>query len=296
MNRNIIKTEEMKKLLKGNWDDEYCKFIDNLEFDDSHLKMDFLSLLKCKDSKKRETLWNKLRVNLLNSKEVWKLSNPFYIGFGNPESKILFLGKEKGFDIEKHPELFVKESINNIVQWEYIIKKDSKDLFDNLGFNPLFPREYHTQNLRSRHTWGIYSQIIAGLKNKDKKKIFEETNKLTNSFFNYCFISELNHIPSKYSKGHKVIPERKDLLKKNFYQNFSKIIIGAKGYLKLEELKELFNISTDFSEIKLGENKQREIKAFVYKDKKKTVIYCDQLSGGAGWTDDAINELIKIIK
>ena len=286
---------EMNILLKENWDDKYYDYIDKLEFEDVSLKKDLLNLLKCKDSIQRESLWNGLRVKHKNLQEVWKLSNPYYIGFGNPNSDILFLGKEKGFDIEKHPELFIKESINNIIQWEYIQTNNSK-LLTNLGFNPIFPREYHTQKIRPRHTWGIYAQIIAGLNNKITKNVFEETKKIKDSFFNDCFISEINHIPSKYSRGHKLISERKELLKRDFYQNFSKIVIGAKGYLNIEQLKDLFNISTDFNEIKFGENNQREIIGLVYQTEKQTVIYCDHLSGAAGWTNNALDKLINILR
>lgn len=285
----------MKTLLKEKWDDKYYNYIDNLTFADTALKLDFLKLLKCKDSKKRELMWGDLCVKIDDLQEVWKLSNPYYIGFGNPDSDILFIGKEKGFDIEKHPELFIKESINNIIQWESILTNPN-NILNDFKFNPLFPREYHTQKMRPRHTWGIYAQIIAGLKNKNTKEIFEETKNITGSFFTDCFITEINHIPSKYSKGHKLISERKELLKNDFYKNFSKVVIGAKGYLQIEQLKDLFNITSDFNEVKFGENNQREIKGLVYKDNSQTIIYCDHLSGGAGWTNDALDNLIDTIK
>ncbi|MGQ1946065.1 hypothetical protein ACT3CD_03040 [Geofilum sp. OHC36d9] len=194
-----------------------------------------------------------------------------------------------------HPELFIKESINNIIQWESILNNPTNILTD-LKFNPFFPREYHTQKMRPRHTWGIYAQIIAGLKSKNTKDIFEETENITDSFFTDCFITEINHIPSKYSRGHKLISERKELLKNDFYKNFSKIVIGAKGYLQIEQLKDLFNITSDFKEVKFGANNQREIKGFVYKNNSQTIIYCDHLSVGAGWTNDALDKLIDTLK
>ncbi len=289
----------MNTLLKGNWDDKYYNFIDNLEFDDSILKKDFLSLLKCKDSKKRETIWTKLKVKLIDIKEVWKLSNPFYIGFGNADSEILFLGKEKGFDINVHPELFLKESINNIIHWDYINKIktpiDHKIILERLDYNPIFPRIFHKQKISKRHTWGLYSQIIAGKYNFNHDTIFTETEDFNKSFFKYCFISEINHIPSKYSQGNKLIEKRRKLLQQDFYRKFSKVIIGAKGYLKLEEIKELFDIKDNGTEISLGSNKQREIKIHKFNNKKQTIIYCNQLSGAAGWTNDSIYNLIKEI-
>jgi hypothetical protein len=87
----------MKTLLKEKWDDKYYNYIVNLRFADTALKSDFLKLLKCKDSKKRELMWGDLCVKINDLQEVWKLSNPYYIGFGNPDSDILFIGKDGSF-------------------------------------------------------------------------------------------------------------------------------------------------------------------------------------------------------
>ena len=38
-----------------------------------------------------------------------KTPNPFYIGFGNPNSEILILGKEKGFDFLENQRLLTKK-------------------------------------------------------------------------------------------------------------------------------------------------------------------------------------------
>jgi len=289
----------MKELLKVDWENKYYNYIDNLEFEDKSLKIDFLDLLKKKDSKTRERLWMKLKVRITAIREVWKLSNPYFIGFGNPDSKILFLGKEKGFDISIHPELLLKESINNIIHWDYINKVSKpivhKEILDELDFNPLFPRFYHKRKISKRHTWGLYSQIIAGINTLNYDTIFTETVDFNNSFFKYCFISEINHIPSKYSQGNKLIGVRKNLLQQEFYRKFPIVIIGAKGYLTLEEIKELFDIKVNGTEISLGSNKQHEIKIHKFISENQTIIYCNQLSGAAGWTNNAIDNLINKI-
>jgi hypothetical protein len=287
----------MKELLEINWEKKYREYIDVLNFKDLNLKSNFLELLNQSDSLLREKQWSNIYVKLINVEEIYKLSNPFYIGAGNPNSNILFLGKEKAFDIVQRPELLIKESVNNILHWNYIQNNpNADDLLNSLGYNPLFPRGYHNQNLRPRHTWGLYSQIIAGLENKDKKELFEETNNLTNSLFNYCFTSELNHIPSKYSQGRKLIGARKELLKNKFFRRFNKIIVGAKGYVELNELTELLGTSAVFKEITLGRNNGRVIKAFLCIDNQRKIIYCDQLSGSAGWTNEAITALIHVMK
>lgn len=292
----MLKTKDMIELLKIDWEEKYFDFVSRLTFEDKTLQKDFLSLLRCKDSKQRKILWENIRVNITDIREIWKLSNPYYIGFGNPESNILFLGKEKGFDIEKHPNLLIHESINNIVQWNYIntieSNKSHVDIFNYLGYNPQFPRLFHIQNISPRHTWSLYSQIVAGIYSLNRKEIFEEKTKYDKSFFNHCFISETNYIPSKYSRGNKLIPERKEFLKQPFFKNFTKIIIGAKGYLSLDEISDIFDISSESKQINLGKNKQRNIEAYILFNEKTKIVYCDQLSGASGWTNEAISNLI----
>ncbi|MGQ1946066.1 hypothetical protein ACT3CD_03045 [Geofilum sp. OHC36d9] len=89
----------MKTLLKEKWDDKYYDYIDKLRFEDTALKSEFLKLLKCKDSERRELLWGDLCVKVNDLQEVWKLSNPYYIGFGNPDSDILFIEKKKALTL-----------------------------------------------------------------------------------------------------------------------------------------------------------------------------------------------------
>ena len=96
-----------------------------------------------------------------------------------------------------------------------------------------------------------------------------------------------------------MIEERKVLLQNKFYSNFPKIIFGAKSYLKPKEISNLFDISEDWKIIELGEigeKRKRMIKAFKWKKGNQTIISCDQLSGSAGWSDEAIEELVENIK
>lgn len=64
--------------------------------------------MKSKYSKKFIDLVNNSFINSNNLESSEKeFGNPYYVGFGNPNSKILILGKEKGFDI------------NNLEQFKY---------------------------------------------------------------------------------------------------------------------------------------------------------------------------------
>ncbi|HET8753802.1 MAG TPA: hypothetical protein VFM59_05515, partial [Salinimicrobium sp.] len=238
--------------------------------------------------------WNEMKVLITSFKELVHLANPYYLGYGNPDSNILFLGKEKAFNIYQNPELFIHESVNNTLQWKLIDQKKEKrnhyDILEELGFNPLFPKCYFKQKTRKRHTWGIYSKIVEGIENKTD--LLNETENYNNSFFSHCFLSEINHIPSRYSENRKLIEVRKNLLKSDFFKNFRTVIIGAKGYLTNDKIKEIFEPEGEGEIIQL-DNKE----ALKYRNNNgQTIIYCNQLSGAAGWTNKAINKLIKILK
>lgn len=287
----------MKNLFSKNINKTYIEYINNSEkLKNSELKKSFLDLLEEKNPIVRFEKWKNFKVNIYSIQEIPYLSNPFYIGFGNPSSDILFLGKEKGFDIEKHPDLFIHESINNTLQWELILTS-KKELThyqqkEILGFNPIFPRLNHPQKIPKRHTWGLYSQILAGLKNLNHDNILKEKEVYENSLFFHCFMSEINFIPSKYSQGYKLSPIRKNFLSQEFYKQFPLVIIGAKGYLTQEDIMGIFSAKCIASNKKIGDNKSREITIDIFENQIQKIILCNQLSGAAGWTNDAINNLI----
>ena len=86
----------MKKLL-NQLQNKYIDHINNLTFLDNTLREKIIKILSTKNQNDRSELWNNLLVKLENFKEIHSFSNPYYIGFGNPNSGILFLGKESYF-------------------------------------------------------------------------------------------------------------------------------------------------------------------------------------------------------
>ena len=289
----------MKKLL-NQLQNKYIDHINNLTFLDNTLREKIIKILSTKNQNYRSELWNNLLVKLENFKEIHSFSNPYYIGFGNPNSGILFLGKEKGFDIENRPDLFFLESIDNIKQWELLTaKKDfntQDSLYEKLNFNPIFPRLKHTQKISKRHTWGMYAHIISELKNLNHDTLINEVENYSNSLFNYCFMSEINYIPSKYSKGAKLSPLRKEFLSNEFYKKFPLVIIGAKNYLKAIDVCDIFDAELSETNKEVGQNKARKIRIDIFKSNNQKIILCDHLSGAAGWTNDAITNLVGELK
>lgn len=298
-----FKTNKMKTLLQKNWEERYMSYIsDNVKINEE-LKSSFIELLKAKDLKERYSLWNAIKINLVNIKEIQQLANPYYIGFGNPNSDILFIGKEKAFDIMNSPELLLHESVNNTLQWELLAKskKENKEI-DSLNFkeegdknrfNPRFPQLYHTGKIKSRNTWGMYAglvnQLIPGQTiSKDGESDF--------NFFNHCFMTELNFKPSKYSKGYALSKIRKELLQDQFFKNFKYVIVGANAIITIEELKDLFQCDSTIRKVLLEKGKEKGKTVSIIETANQKIILCNQLSGAAGWTTVAIKELVNQIK
>ncbi|HEX8576103.1 MAG TPA: hypothetical protein VF677_07385, partial [Flavobacterium sp.] len=251
-----------------------------------------------KDLSKRLLKWNDFEIKLREIKDLHLLCNPFYIGYGNPNSEILFLGKEKAFSIMNNPDLFLHESINNNKQWEYLIKGCN---IDKLEFNPLFPQKYFEDRnsnykIKKRHTWGMYSELVKAIINPEIKSGFREGG-LENNFFRYCFATEVNHIPSKYSVHLQSIDDRKELLQHAFYKTFKYVIVGAIGSINITQIKTIFGITTESKQIQIskeGDKRKRFIE--VIKNDSQKIILCNQLSGAAGWTSSEILSLIDKIK
>jgi len=176
--------------------------------------------------------------------DVKTTPNPFYIGFGNPNSEIVIFGKEKGFKATELVQLKY-ESINNPTEWKSYIDKgisinlnkfEIPDIHYSLYINSFYP---YKGKQKGGHTWSKYQKLMRNIYPDIK---FDECD-----FFKECFISEINHDPSKESII-KLYADKKrlNLLKHDFYKK--KVIILACGdYLNKKE-----NIETQFLQFSSG--------------------------------------------
>lgn len=282
MNNNFMKIDFKQ------YQEEYVHYIENQELD-SELKSSFLKILNEKDLNKRMELWINLKISLNQIKNLYKLANPFYLGFGNPEADILFIGKEKAFNITNEPESFLNESVNNLAQWELINNEK-----DNLRFNPKNPVEYYKEKynhkIKGNGTWGFYKMLTQKIKSKENL----EDDKL----FENCFTTEINHIPSKKTKNERLISIRKEFLQKDdFFKSFKYVIIGAKGSVNNEDIKDIFGDNPiETNDFNVGNNKRSSFNVDIFKYPQQRIILCNQLSGATGWNGPAIENLIKTIK
>lgn len=222
---------------------------------------------------------------LLNSKE--------YVGTGNPNSKILIIGKETATDVENKANKnedyvrFQKEALEdfnlNAEKWNNNIKNQIKidDLSNWKGgidspihSNPIFPfKSLHPKDLKEGHTWRKYQKLHDYIFLRDisrtKEKVFD--------FHNNFFLTEMNNDPAKFTKdaNKSSIFGRKLIFKENsFYQNFQIVILACSNYITGHEIEDIFNVK--FEE-QCGQNKQL-FWTHYNENRTKLVIHTRQLS------------------
>jgi len=282
------------EIVKNKYEEKYIDYLNKLG--NKSLSKTLITILQEKELSKRLEMWKSFTIKLDEIKDVKYLSNPFYIGYGNPNAEILFLGKEKAIDVAGSPEIFFNESINNILQWEQLSIGNDEEL--KLEFNPLCPQSYHkdknNHKIKKRDTWGMYSQIVKGISNNEEIS--------HDNFFDYCFTTEVNFIPSKYSAHLKLHSERTELLQRQFYKNFKYVIIGAVGSITESEIKNIFGDCIEITQFNVSNEKEKpededKKKRFItiFKKNNQKIILCNQLSGAAGWSNVQIENLIKKI-
>lgn len=230
-----------------------------------------------------------------------------FIGVGNPNAKILIVGKESAIeeDNDKQKNLEIED---NVKQWRYNIKQnvdlsevaslhfDDSDI--NYKYNPLYPykgQEYKVRTIISERskgtskTWYQYQKlwdfIMYGQDGKHSGLI---------DYHEHCFSTELSTAAEKYSllvddaKRSLSIEQRKLLFTHSFYQSFP-IVILAVGHYPLNhniDLESIFHTKWD--------GKTNPIGKFWYNihhtstDNPKLLIHTNQLSMVS-------NDLIKAI-
>ncbi|MEZ5198465.1 MAG: hypothetical protein R2764_19390 [Bacteroidales bacterium] len=254
------------------------KYIDHCK--KKKVKKSFVKLLNENDRVERKKIWN----SNFASFSFNEISNPYFLGTGNPKSEILIIGKELGFDKENNCQ-FYNEVVQNSFDWKELLQE--KNIVVPDYYNPRKPYNGHYLGLPSGHTWRKYNMVVSMIINK--------TCNLDNSFFNYCFLTEFNILPSKYSNGkHKLSEERKEFLKHDFFKSFKYIILTYKAYDKDNPYltEKIFDVNF------IKHNHFGKQAYFFYKnaEEKRTVILTNQLSGMAGWTDDELQQLSNLLK
>ena len=195
--------------------------------------------------------------------------NPYFIGFGNPNSEILLVGQEMAIDPEKSPVTLKMESHGNPEQWNEIIENNISDI--NYSFNGEngFKNPRKPYDTKPTETWRSYGRIVEKITCKKLNKNQE--------FFEHSFITEINTVVSKTQKGYSPDKERNFILHHSFFKNFPITILATGHYLKMEEIENIFDVKYS----KVDSDSKNYLKFAVYRsaDKKRILINTRQMSG-----------------
>lgn len=244
--------------------------------------------------------------------------NNLFLGFGNPNAKVLIIGKEQAFD-SKNPvgtEEFICEVIENRNRenslnyngWQKNINENFIPEWDNMpiGFvNPLYSwgSQLNIANKQRLNTNGV--KIWNGgtsntyLKYQKFYQLLTERGKSDKiNFQQDFFMTELNDFATKYSYAEKELSKiraqsiemRKELFKKEFFKTFPITIINA-GHYPVEHGFDIENIF----DVKFT-GKTKTVGNLWYNvhysaDKKRILIHTRQLSMAV--TDELLENMAK---
>ena len=265
--------------------------------------------------------------NCIDSYENY-LINPYYIGAGNPDSDIIFIGKELAHNPSNNPILFFLESISNWYLWNEFIKNNNfnsvslsnnsppniDSLIQNFTtqyqycpLNPLYyePLYKELERKKGNFTWKVENKIIKySINTKPEDQLPKD------GFFSKCFTTEFYCVPSErtnttYNYKNTV---RQHFIFGNFYMlsfinSFRNIIFGCSDYIqKIENYRSIIEY---YFGVKWQKNKADEIcnvceckgrnkiLDIFTRSNEKVVIICHQLS--CSWSDCLLEEIGKLL-
>lgn len=228
-----------------------------------------------------------------------------FIGLGNPNAKILMVGKETSTNSESlHPleQQNIVSYKNNSLDWKKSIEnKLSQEqvkpwIFDkglsteDVDNNPLFAFKGSIKKNTS-DTWKKYQK----LHDKIFKGQIDVNNELELDFQKDFFITEMSNFPSPKTNSAQQkedfrmeLEKRKhSFFKSGFIQQFPIVVLACSNYIWNKEndrqINEIFNVEYD-SDKKLSKgeytfSKYNTFYTHYSKDEKKLVIHTRQLSG-----------------
>lgn len=286
------------------YQEKYREYIQGLNLPDD-FKKQVIELLENKNLEKRKEIWDGINITLRELPNIHKIANPYFLGYGNPDSDILFIGKELGFDIGNHPHLLLHESVNNLLHWKKIIEKE--DLIygqDENGkdkvFDPTFPSPFFPKKT-SGHTWRLYSKVIAGYLGEDLKTkgntMFKEMKDRNNSFFKYCFLTEYHFLPISKNQNKSNSGRRIDFLEnENFFKKFKVILITAKKYVSREVIEDWFDCKREEAKDLFVKKENTKVEVFRNAEQGQMILRLAQLSGSAGWSHEKLQKIGEMIQ
>jgi hypothetical protein len=214
------------------------------------------------------------------------IDNNQYVGLGNPNSNILIIGKEAGFDPNNKDRN--EDYKSNAIIWQ----KDSL-----IYTKPFLPEDPKLRD--GRHTWQKYQKLYNDISNSNLKE------KYYINFVGKIFTTELSNLPFPNTQGAKEnIKFKEELLKRkqiyfdsDFIRSFPIVIIPVldsnyisnNGIGSEREIDNIFKVEFN-KEVKCKNSKDKYwIHYSAIKGFPKIVIQTRQFTNGAS------NELLKSI-
>jgi hypothetical protein len=219
---------------------------------------------------------------------VYNGVDKYYIGTGNPNAQILFIGKESAL-----------ASDNTIgLNWYF---RNANDWQTHISNNTCEILEYEiepTHVLRKgwgRNTWSKYQKLSDYIREKKPTRFKVD-------FLNYIFTTEINDSPEKntYNADKSSLINRKELLKKSDYiQGFPVIVLACSNYIKnneeAREIDNIFGVTYDGDETgKYWYSKGNWFFTHHNDDRSRLVIHTRQLS--ADVKDELLKDLGTVIR
>ena len=209
--------------------------------------------------------------------------NGTYIGTGNPNSKILIVGKETATDVEnkagkdEHYLRFQNEALidfkENANKWNLnISNKIEVNSIPNwkagidtpISSNPIYPyKSLHAKELKEGHTWRKYQKLHDLVLLNDMSNVTQKEFDFHQNFF----VTEMNSSPAKFTRdANKTgISGRKQLFKE---------ILACSNYINGSEIEDIFDVKF---ENQFGTEKQL-FWTHYNSERTKLVIHTRQLS------------------
>ncbi len=218
-----------------------------------------------------------------------ELSDDEYVGLGNPDAKILFVGKEAAND--------VGSKLNHGTKRNYL---EGKDYSESFVPNPNDPEQDFLRD--GRCTWQKYQKLYEKINQRLQLKEIRKIDKYEITFVKNVFTTELSCLSAPntvLAKKQGSFVERLERRKKDFWSkdfikcNFPIVLIFADDNKYIETYKgevcKLFNIDFD-REYLIGDKNKMWV--HYSKEKSHLLIHTRQLAGASLELIDKIANIV----
>ncbi|MCM1031134.1 MAG: hypothetical protein NC410_06835 [Oscillibacter sp.] len=231
-----------------------------------------------------------------------------YVGTGNPNARILIIGKELAFDKEANPEQAKGEIEDNIPNWKKNVENNISQEEVRDCYNPLYLYKGKTIE-KEGHTWSKYQKLMDLIRNAEAK------HPKTIDFQEFSFITEYNIHPSKRTQQQEKTSRKESIKRRDeffrtteFFQQFPIVIVAAGDYAHCKfdvELEKTFGVEYtslweigDSGLVKIEKGKEHTRKTnqwfSLHYSPTKLVVHTRQLSSNI--KNELLQEMAKKVK